>query len=604
LATAIVIPFAMILVAHAWRFLPFLSDDALISLRYARRLLDGFGLTWTDGHPVEGYSNLLWVLAVAVPGRFGIDLITAARALGLICSVWILFSLAWWYTRSGTSRPDRLALVVALAFLAFAAPVAVWAIGGLEQPLYSALLAAAVPLAFRVIDRSESELRSTWGLSVLLGLVSVTRPDGLIFPAVTAVSILLAGLLRRQPAPVAHATLTLLWPVVLSAAQLAFRLLYYGEFVPNTALVKIAGTATHRVFGAEYVTSALWALWPFSFLGLAGLAVLVAVRATRARGFLLLGLAAVWTSYVIYIGGDIFPAYRHLTPLIVLFAFALAEGFALLFTAIGSRSLWSYALAALALVALVPYSRAQAADKWIGRATTERWEWQAKDLAVLLKTAFGAARPRLAVTAAGSLPYWSGLPALDMMGLSDYYLPRNRPANFGSGMVGHELGDGRYVLDQRPDIIIFDVGAAEPSWRTGDELKKLPEFSQWYVPVRVRVEPSGFDAVMFVDKDSRAIGIRGITGTISIPGFLFTGNSVIAGPDARGRLVARLGAGTVAALSLDADPTVAWGLDPSTPLPEGLAGDVKQDGGALVVTLRAAKPVEVDTIVLAGRPRS
>jgi arabinofuranosyltransferase len=187
LATAIVIPFAMILVAHAWRFLPFLSDDALISLRYARRLLDGFGLTWTDGHPVEGYSNLLWVLAVAVPGRFGIDLITAARALGLICSVWILFSLAWWYTRSGTSRPDRLALVVALAFLAFAAPVAVWAIGGLEQPLYSALLAAAVPLAFRVIDRSESELRSTWGLSVLLGLVSVTRPDGLIFPAVTAV---------------------------------------------------------------------------------------------------------------------------------------------------------------------------------------------------------------------------------------------------------------------------------------------------------------------------------------------------------------------------------------------------------------------------------
>jgi hypothetical protein len=46
------------LYAHARHYLPFLADDALISLRYANRLLEGNGLTWTDGHPVEGYSNL------------------------------------------------------------------------------------------------------------------------------------------------------------------------------------------------------------------------------------------------------------------------------------------------------------------------------------------------------------------------------------------------------------------------------------------------------------------------------------------------------------------------------------------------------------------
>ena len=71
-----------VLSLHAASFLPFLSDDALISLRDAQRLLDGFGLTWTEGPPVEGYSNLLWVLGCALGGALGLDLVDAARGLG------------------------------------------------------------------------------------------------------------------------------------------------------------------------------------------------------------------------------------------------------------------------------------------------------------------------------------------------------------------------------------------------------------------------------------------------------------------------------------------------------------------------------------------
>ena len=48
--------------------LPWIVDDAFISLRYADRLVAGEGLTWTDGERVEGYSNLLWVLATALLG--------------------------------------------------------------------------------------------------------------------------------------------------------------------------------------------------------------------------------------------------------------------------------------------------------------------------------------------------------------------------------------------------------------------------------------------------------------------------------------------------------------------------------------------------------
>src|SRR5579862_7427285 len=78
-------------VAH---YYPFFSDDALISLRYSQRLLAGHGLTWTDGTPVEGYTNLLWVLGVALFGGLGLDLVTAARILGLLAvgvTAWAIF---------------------------------------------------------------------------------------------------------------------------------------------------------------------------------------------------------------------------------------------------------------------------------------------------------------------------------------------------------------------------------------------------------------------------------------------------------------------------------------------------------------------------------
>jgi hypothetical protein len=40
-----------------------LFDDAMVAMRYAKNLADGFGLRWNPGEPpVEGYTNLLWTL--------------------------------------------------------------------------------------------------------------------------------------------------------------------------------------------------------------------------------------------------------------------------------------------------------------------------------------------------------------------------------------------------------------------------------------------------------------------------------------------------------------------------------------------------------------
>ena len=39
----------------------YLDDDQMISMRYARNLVDGLGLVWNAGDRVEGYTNLGWV---------------------------------------------------------------------------------------------------------------------------------------------------------------------------------------------------------------------------------------------------------------------------------------------------------------------------------------------------------------------------------------------------------------------------------------------------------------------------------------------------------------------------------------------------------------
>jgi hypothetical protein len=64
----------------------------------------------------------------------------------------------------------------------------------------------------------------------------------------------------------------------------------------------------------------------------------------------------------------------------------------------------------------------------------------------------------------GAVPYFSRLYTYDMLGLTDRHIARTMPRDFGRGRAGHEKGDGRYILDQRPDLILIgNVLTAERS---------------------------------------------------------------------------------------------------------------------------------------------
>jgi arabinofuranosyltransferase len=595
LAFAVTLPFLGILLVNVRHYWPFLSDDALISLRYARRLLDGHGLSWTDGQPVEGYSNLLWVLLTAAVGAFGVELVAAARVLGAVASITILGSLAYWYVSAHPFRIAWFPAATGLLFLSLAAPIAVWTIGGLEQPLFGALLAISVPLLFVVLDAAEPARRALFWSSFVLGLLCLTRPDGPLFAFVAAGVVFV----RRSPGLSAR---ILIFPSLFLIAQLAFRLLYYGEFVPNTALVKIAATKARWLFGWHYLTGGVTALAPYSYVAIASMAILALPSRTRRRALLLAGFTVVWAAYVVFMGGDIFPAYRHLIPLIVVFAFALAEGAQAIAERLSTRPVVVATIALVTFAPFGPFAERQRMDRHSVRAVRERWEWQGKEVALLLKSAFHRQQPLMAVTAAGCLPYWSELPSLDMLGLNDYYLPRHPPPDMGSGPPGHELGDAGYVLERNPDIIVFTVGSP-PEFRVGQQLAARPEFQQRYAAVVVKTRPIEYDALIYFNKYSRkfGMGIVESASSVTVPGFLFTGNGSIAYLNASGSLVSMVGGETVAAVSFATDARLdGASVEVRSSNPPAIHSAIQQQGNMVTVSLRSAggHPVEIEEVVL------
>jgi hypothetical protein len=311
---------------HSASHLPFISDDALISLRYARRLLQGHGLTWTDGPAVEGYSNLLWTLLAAALGGLGLDLIDAVRILGWIGMGSVPVVVAVWIGWVDAPRERGVGLAMGMLAWGFAAPVAVWAVGGLEQPLVAALLVLAIPLCYRVAEADPPRASVVLATSTLLGLLCLARLDGPLFSVAALVAV---GLVRRRQGhrgPRSADLLLLAVPLLCVLGQGVFRWTYYGELIPNTALVKIVPSAYHTAVGVYYVARGLIALFPWPVVGVLCLLALLGSARRWPRGVVLSTFLLLWLAYLMVVGGDVFPAHRHLVPVCVLLLFAVVDG--------------------------------------------------------------------------------------------------------------------------------------------------------------------------------------------------------------------------------------------------------------------------------------
>ncbi len=458
---------AMVFFVHAVG-LACVAEDSFISFRFARHLASGQGLVWNLGEaPVEGFTNLLWVLLAALAELLHLDVASAMQGVGVVAGVGVLWLADRFAAR--ILRLEGLARIFPTLLLAVSGPLATWAASGLETVLFT-LLALAALYWLEAWSRSGVARDLVFGW-LAVGLATLTRPEG----ALLAVVAVWPTLRRRDRRSFGLRALAIFG--LFLAGLTAFRLAYFGVPLPNTFYAKTGGGLAQLTRGGVYfgffAFHFLLPLLPWVLLG-RGFGALreIPPREHNQRPAVEITLA-VWclayAAYVMAVGGDYMAMDRFFVPILPAL-YLLAGGAAGQLFAAGPRPLrrWAGGALALALAGTLIHStpleeelfaKAPRQHGTFRGVETERWHVRRLALLAEFFNGMAAGRPEasLATRAIGVLGYRTDLAILDFHGLVNSRIARQgrgrRP--LGSGLPGHEKVDYGYILDQQPTWWMF-----------------------------------------------------------------------------------------------------------------------------------------------------
>jgi len=443
-------------------------DDAFITFRYSNNLLAGDGPRWNPGeYPVEGYTSLTWMLLMTVAAMFQQPQTLLANVFGIVAGIAGL--IVTWQLARRIVRNEFLALVAPL-LLAADRTYAGWCTGGLETALFTTL----VVLGFsrwreEVSDRSRTPLAG-----IVFAVATLTRPEGAMFFVVAVAWTIVRSARGRLPwrVVVLHA----LSFVAIVGAHVAWRYSYYGLPLPNTFYCKVNGL--YWTSGLAYLLLFVrdHALVPIVFFGgLAGWLWAWLARDERvdAAAPVALGFVAAQLAYVLYIGGDIYE-FRFMDvvmPLVAIGSVVAIDRVGRRASRVRNRLVLQGIAIAIALVgtggrtllALHDAASELEIDRPIAMHV-ERLEAQDHPQPEYLAIGRWLARMKrpgdsLAIDAAGVIPYYSGLPTIDLYGLNDAFVA-SRDVRRRS-WPGHEKrAPPWYVRLRAPTFLVPSIGDA------------------------------------------------------------------------------------------------------------------------------------------------
>jgi hypothetical protein len=273
---------------------------------------------------------------------------------------------------------------------------------------------------------------------------------------------------------------------------------YYHSFFPNSFYAKVApgGPIAQLERGWHYVTQFVdvhlgwWILLPaLVALVVAGVRYFRHSAPEHEEPGRLFGLSyfalviVAYGAYIVYVGGD-WSVGRFFVPVLPLAYLTIAAGLGEIYRWVASRVPAYAAVAAVAvLLAALAFASSwngeygifvrgfDAATATAARETMGRWLRANVPPGTLI-----------AVDAAGQVPYFSQLPAIDMFGINDLHIGRLSVPTLGEGTPGHEKFDLAYIIERAPRFVViygtlFDTVTeyrrAAVEWTSDDEFKKF-----------------------------------------------------------------------------------------------------------------------------------
>ena len=156
-----------------------LFEDAMISMRYARHLADGHGFVWNIGEkPIEGFTNLLWVLWMSVAHKLGmseskISLFIMLSGIAIMVGIGLVTAKI---ARKITS--EAWVPVAVLAATMFDYPLVFWTLRGMEV---GALALLVYTLLWLVLENEEEfSLPRTLAMGALTAGALLIRSDSVV----------------------------------------------------------------------------------------------------------------------------------------------------------------------------------------------------------------------------------------------------------------------------------------------------------------------------------------------------------------------------------------------------------------------------------------
>jgi hypothetical protein len=448
------------MVALSVPFIPWIPDDAYIGFQYSRSFAEGDGLVFNPDERVEGFSNFLWTLGLALVPRAGGDVEKAApvasfAAAFLSLAVFVFFILrAHPATSSGSRRSPLFAAgAIAFAFGSFF-PLAFYATSGLETVPYLFCILAGVACHMWAA-RGDSSAPHYASLLAFLG-AALMRPEGIGLLLLNSVFLLLR--FRGQPGRLITAVFVVLFAYL---TVLSVRFEYFGSIVPNTYYAKPPANLhylTPIVRGLEYLARMLWKsgtvfLLPFAL-------VVPHDRKKRYAWFYLWALAGYQIFFIVVAGADVLRFDRFAVPLVPLLLAITAVG-TLGFVQGPDRRARRFTVRAVFAGALL-FASLNAAQAWNAHRKYCVHDWMHSGVHEDIGRMLGRLVPpggEIVANEIGAIRYHSRRPVIDMLGLTDRTVAAIRFQSFRTYGVGSSpwstLAVTRYLLDRNPACVVL-----------------------------------------------------------------------------------------------------------------------------------------------------
>jgi arabinofuranosyltransferase len=507
----IVILLALLLIPYSVVTYNHIGEDCFITYRYVENLVAGHSLVFNIGERVEGYSNFLWLLVLALFRWLGFSALNVSKLLGALSNSGTLLVAAFFFVRKGEQKVDWLNLTAPL-FVFFNPFLHIHSDQGLETCFYAFEMLLVAFLFYR---------RRFLLCSLVLSALALTRAEGFAYFFVLAPLLVLeyrrsadrrrflAQVLLRYAVP---------W-VLIVGAYFIWRRLYFGQWLPNTVYAKVSKANF-------YQNPSFGILWDFvmscSFLPLVSLLVFASIRhidAERRRALIiLLVLIGGVVGYSLLIGNIFYFGYRHQVPIIVLSVLLLQEFLREVRGGLAVSRVWSHwggrrLFAAIWLVcAMLNFYTVRNGDAPRTRLHVRTYEFLTRwdlgerltwylETPVLLRAEAGRwidcvlpCDATIAMDQIGQLAYYAKRYTIDLLGLTDLYIAHK----------GYSL---EYLLRRNPTHVVFFANRKGiPHIPFLAETKRDPQFTSHYKLIAILRANHLYDLNEFLVFARRDIG--------------------------------------------------------------------------------------------------